>query len=86
MWHSQFKIDRIPKYDWSSNEEQPEVVVVTSHKGHYYENVLLPLLRDEYGFKGEILSAASTAVGISPESDLFHWNGPSSPATPTPAI
>ena len=49
----------IPKYEYGECGSVPETVVTTTHHGHYFWNTIEPILRDDYGFTGRILSAAT---------------------------
>ena len=49
----------VEKYDWDQPGPRPETIVATIHKGHYYKNVLIPMMEKRFGFTGPILSAST---------------------------
>jgi len=48
----------LKQYDWSSNVK-PHTVVVTVHKGRYYDTVIEPILRNKFKFTGPIVSMST---------------------------
>jgi len=58
--YAQLNLDvRVPTIDPDNPPGQVHNVMVTLHKGHFYNNVIIPWLREKFAFTGEVRSVST---------------------------
>lgn len=59
MFRTQDYNFRIPQYNWNGALEKPDIILTTSHKGISFDRIILPIIQNQLGFNGEILSLST---------------------------